>query len=413
MLLNRILKIFTSLRLTVVCLCLALLLVFIGTLAQVDEGLYQAQNRYFRSLLIYWTPKGSGWNIPVFPGGYLVGGVLLINLLAAHAKRFQFTKKKIGIFIIHAGIILLLLGQFATDLFQVESHMWLNEGQSKNYSDSSAVSELAVVDTSNPDYDEVVAIPESVLARKGEIHHAKLSFTLRVKNYFQNSEPRLRAPMVDTGPPQATQGIGQRLEFTESPATVKMDSRNIPAAIVEVVTAQGSLGTWVVSNWAVEEKLVQLLRANFRQRLGDQLGEQLGRLFDTPQQFTYQGRTYQMALRPVRFYKPFNIELLKFSHDLYKGTEIPKNFSSRIRLRRPDKNEDREVLIYMNNPLRYAGETFFQAGFDDVDPRVTILQVVRNPGWLTPYLSCVLVALGLIVQFMSHLIGFAKKRRTA
>jgi hypothetical protein len=40
-------------------------------------------------------------------------------------------------------------------------------------------------------------------------------------------------------------------------------------------------------------------------------------------------------------------------------------------------------------------------------------QVVRNPSWLTPYLSCILVALGLIVQFMSHLIGFTRKRRTA
>src|SRR5204863_4140875 len=121
-----------------------------------------------------------------------------------------------------------------------------------------------------------------------------------------------------------------------------------------------------------------------------------------PQQFTYQGRTYQIALRPVRYYSPYSIQLMKFSHDLYKGTDTPKNFSSRIRLRRPDRNEDREVLIKMNNPLRYAGQTYFQAGFDDVDPRVTILQVVRNPGWLTPYFSCVLVALGLIVQFMCH-----------
>jgi cytochrome c biogenesis protein ResB len=41
--------------------------------------------------------------------------------------------------------------------------------------------------------------------------------------------------------------------------------------------------------------------------------------------------------------------------------------------------EDREVLIYMNNPLRYAGETFYQAGFDERDERVTILQVCETP----------------------------------
>ena len=164
MFLKRFLNFFTSLRLTVVCLCVALLLVFIGTLAQVDEGLYQAQNRYFRSLLIYWSPRGADWKIPVFPGGYLIGGVLLINLLAAHAKRFQFTKKKIGIFIIHAGIILLLLGQFATDLFQVESHMWLTEGQTKNYSDSGMHREaFAVVEITG--ITEPVIVPVECILR--------------------------------------------------------------------------------------------------------------------------------------------------------------------------------------------------------------------------------------------------------
>src|SRR5690348_3108354 len=100
---RHILKFFSSLRLTVVCLSLALGLVFIGTLAQVDEGLYAAQNRWFRSLIVTNAHIGS-FKLPIFPGGYLLGGVLLINLLAAHATRFKFSKKKIGIFIIHAGI---------------------------------------------------------------------------------------------------------------------------------------------------------------------------------------------------------------------------------------------------------------------------------------------------------------------
>jgi hypothetical protein len=64
----------------------------------------------------------------------------------------------------------------------------------------------------------------------------------------------------------------------------------------------------------------------------------------------------------------------------------------------------------MNNPLRYDGETFYQASFDR-DDQGSILQVVRNPGWLTPYFSCVLVGLGLTVQFLTHLFGHAAKRR--
>jgi hypothetical protein len=65
----------------------------------------------------------------------------------------------------------------------------------------------------------------------------------------------------------------------------------------------------------------------------------------------------------------------------------------------------------MNNPLRYGGETYYQSGFDERDSQVTILQVVRNPGWLTPYFSCALVSIGLVVQFMWHLLGFARKRK--
>ena len=70
-------KIFTSLRLTVVCLAVGILLVFFGTLAQVNEGLYNAQHRWFRSFFVWWSPAGANWKIPMFPGGYLVGTVLL------------------------------------------------------------------------------------------------------------------------------------------------------------------------------------------------------------------------------------------------------------------------------------------------------------------------------------------------
>ena len=45
-------KFWCSLRLTVVCLMAALVLVFVGTLAQVDQGLYDAQKKYFRSYLL-------------------------------------------------------------------------------------------------------------------------------------------------------------------------------------------------------------------------------------------------------------------------------------------------------------------------------------------------------------------------
>jgi hypothetical protein len=404
---------FSSLRLTVFCLAVGLILVFVGTLAQVEIGLYKAQNEFFRSFFIYWGPKGAHWKIPVFPGGYLVGGVLLINLVTAHFRRFKLTRKKVGIWMIHIGVMLLLLGQLLTDVLSRESHMWLTEGQSKNYSDSTSVKELVVVDTSDPELNEVVAFPDSMVKKKSELRHPKLPFTIRVKEYLVNSTPRLRAPMIDTGPAQATEGVGEVIEFDKAPPTTELDAQDIPSVLVEVIGEKGSLGTWVLSEWITQEKLAQRLQAWVQGRFDDGTGSKINETLSQPQEFTYQERTYQIALRPTRYYKPFTIQLLDFKHDIYRGTDIPKNFSSRVRMVDPDKNEDREVDIYMNNPLRYSGETFYQAGFDDVDPHVTILQVVRNPSWLTPYFSCVLVGVGLIVQFCTSLFGFAFKRRKA
>ena len=88
-----------------------------------------------------------------------------------------------------------------------------------------------------------------------------------------------------------------------------------------------------------------------------------------------------------------------------------------MRIDNPATGENREVEIFMNSPLRYAGLTFYQyqMGRDELDANrgSSTLQVVRNPGWLTPYAGCVIVALGLTWQFMAHLVGFISRRKTA
>src|SRR5262249_24116609 len=103
--LTPLIKFFSSLRLTVVCLAFGIVLVFAGTLAQVDLGLYKAQNQFFRSFFIYWAPAGGSLRIPVFPGGYFLGGLLLVNLVTAHLTRFKWTRRKAGLWLIHFGLI--------------------------------------------------------------------------------------------------------------------------------------------------------------------------------------------------------------------------------------------------------------------------------------------------------------------
>ena len=128
-----------------------LLLVFIGTLAQVDQGLLRRAKPVFSQPADLLVAQRSGledsrfaWR--VFAGWYSVG--------KSHCRAHQtlhFQQKKIGIFLIHAGLILLLLGQFATDLLQVETHMRLSGGEAKNYSESDRLSELVLIDSASAD----------------------------------------------------------------------------------------------------------------------------------------------------------------------------------------------------------------------------------------------------------------------
>jgi len=95
-LLKSFLHFFTSLRLTVVLLVLSLLLVFFATLAQVNLGIWAVQTKYFRSLFVTAQLPGTELFVPVFPGGYLIGGLLLLNLGAAHVSRLRLSWAKSG-----------------------------------------------------------------------------------------------------------------------------------------------------------------------------------------------------------------------------------------------------------------------------------------------------------------------------
>lgn len=379
---------FVSLKLTVALLVLGIILVFAATLDQVNLGIWAVQEKYFRTLFVLW--RVGDVPVPVYPGGYFLGALFIINLVAAHIYRFKLSWKKAGIFLTHVGLILLLIGELFTGLWQEDFSMRLEQGKPKNYSESFRENEIAIVDTTDAQMDDVVAIPEEVVARGETVQHPKLPFRVVMREYFPNSALRPRTPESETpatkaaeAPSKATQGIGPRVIAMPLPITYKQNERNIPAAFIELVGTEGSIGTWLVS---ADPRL-------------------------DPQRVDYGGRTYTVAMRFTRSYKPFELTLQKFSHDRYAGTEIPKNFSSNIRLKTPDGQDDRDVLIYMNNPLRYAGFTFYQASFEPGNDRVTILQVVRNPSWLIPYVACGMMTLGLLVQFGIHLFAFFAKRR--
>lgn len=361
-----------SVRITLALIGLSMILVLVGTLAQVEIGTFAAQKAYFNSFWIYgrWP---LGVRIPIFPGGLIIGFFWLLNLTAAFFVRFQW--RNAGVFVTHLGLMLLMVGQFLTQTFAQETQLPLELGQTANYSESPRETELAIMDLSGGPTQKVISIPDSRLSRGGEISIPGSAFSVNVRQFYPNAAIQMAS---GGAAPAATQGIGARISAERLPPVSSDDETNNVAAVVEIISDGKSLGTWLVSAG-------------------------LG----APQSFFSSGREYRLSIRPRRKYYHFSLTLKEFHHDIYPGTDIPRNFSSLVHLADPLTHESRDALISMNNPLRFQGNTFYQASFGKED-RLSVFQVVENPAWATPYLSCLLVTLGLAIQFLSHLFEFKR-----
>jgi ABC-type transport system involved in cytochrome c biogenesis permease subunit len=396
-----------SLRLTVVLFVLAIALVFFGTLAQVDEGIFTVLHRYFRSLLA-WIPlqalvrfgqvffgvpktfEASG-SFP-FPGGWLLGGLLLVNLLAAHVVRFKLTWKRSGILLIHSGLVIMMLGELVTGLWAIESKMTIAVGEKVNFVDVSNEVELAIIHPLKDDTDNVFAIPGSML-RQGGMIKGDLPVDVEVLDYMKNSDIQFVRAGAERGDDVFTTQDGTAVQIAKRPEGSGVDTESredVPSVRVAFrdkssgqVLAKKLLSLWFYPNTTL--RLYQF----------------------PPQQIDVDGKTYTVSLRPKRIYKPYSISLKNFNHGIYPGTDIPKDFTSTVELNDPTRHEDREVKIYMNNPLSYGWDTLYQASYFR-DDSGTVLQVVRNYGWTMPYVSCALVALGMLVHFGLHLLGFLR-----
>jgi hypothetical protein len=399
-----------------------------------DESNWTVVDKYFRSFYA-WIPfqlfvrlgqvflgVSKDASVPggiPFPGGWTLGAALLVNLLAAHLVRFKVSWRRSGILVLHAGVVALILGELITGVFSVESKLTLAEGESANYIENARTGlgkplvELALTDTSDPSADTVAVIPGSVLRSGGVIRDAALPVDVEVLEYFPNSA------LVKVGGPAKREvrmsATGTRFTVVPKSEAAGTDAEQMEDAITARVRLRrkgttDEIGTFLVSLW---------FNTNFTSRLP------IYRF--PPQTFKLDGKTYTAELRYRREYLPYSLRLLEFRHDRFVGTDTPRNFSSLVRVDDPDRHESREVLIYMNHPLRrfahggplitwlFNGETFYQSSFLPPQTGVsgTVLQVVHNPGWFLPYVSCFLVALGMITHFGIHLFGFLHRRAAA
>lgn len=309
-------------------------------------------------------------------GGVLLGGCLLLF------------KKRAGIVLLHAGVLLLMANEVVVYSLHDEANMVIAEGETTNFVRDIRSSELAVIDHSDPKEDQQTVVPDKLLVKNAgtetPISSEQLPFDIKVREFVKNADLKPRTK-EDVNPADFGFGLTHTIEPMK-PSSGMDSSADYAGAYIDLIDKK--------SGEKIHTLLVSALASQVDRRDTVKIGD----------------NEYEVALRFKRNYKPYSIHLIDVRKDDYIGTSTPMNYSSEIRLVDKTRNEDRHIKIWMNNPLRFAGETFYQSGYQKLgDKEVTTLQVVTNEGWMIPYVACMIVAIGMLYQFALTLLRFLNR----
>jgi len=346
-----------------------MILVFIGTIAQRDSGLYLVQQEYFSSWFKW-------FGLLPTPSAKLTMLAMFVNLSCYFFRPYIWTINKLGITITHCGVMLLLIGSGLTAIYSIEGNMIIEEGQSSNYFDNYYQKELVVIDKSNQNHDQYTVFDEHLFYRENILESSTLPFSIEILDYFINCEPIRRAYLGNEN------YHGMAKNFYLQPLKSKLEYEQNRAGIVFEIKGMDDVDIDGVYMLFIGQPVLQTL--------------------------TIDNKEYELLLRPFRTYLPFELSLIDFKKVMHPGTNVAKSFSSDIML---NENEvSRKVLIKMNEPLRYYDYTFYQASFiEEGEIQTTVLAVVKNYGRLFPYISSVIMCIGILFHMILMLINRYRK----
>jgi len=354
---------------TLAGLLMLLMLVFFGTLYQADHGLYEAQRIFFSYVI--WVA-----DIVPFPGSSLVLWVLSIQLIVFMLFQLPLVWKKAGLWVVHGGLLLLLVGGFITQVKAVESQLTLAEGETGHFTTAYDKWEVAVW-KAHADTNIVVSYYDYDLTPGAVLDLSPWPARLTVMRYYENAAAFTSLVTGGTLPYLTASGIASiepRKPEKDAPA-------NSPGLIARLSSGKGP------------DREILLYGMETR-----------------PLALTIGGERMMLQLRRRHYPLEFSLKLNDFVRTLHPGTDVAKSYESYADLQ--DGLASRPVKIWMNNPLRYKGYTFFQASFAiNKDGEHSTFAVVTNPGRLIPYISSIMVFAGMLLHFLVHFYGYV--RRTA
>ena len=339
-----------------------MILVFFGTLAQRNEGLYLVQLDYFSSWLKWFGPLPT-------PSAKLTMLVMFINLSGFFFRPNILKLQKIGITITHAGIMLMLIGSGLTSLFSIEGSMIIDEGEKSNFFDNYYVKEFVIINKTNMDFDDYIIFDEPLLHKNSFLESLDLPFKIEVLDYYVNCNP-IRKPDNQMNN-DFYKGMARNFYLQEI-ASEKEYEKNRPGIIYEII-ASGDIDIDGIYILFMGQPVPQLLNIENLQ--------------------------FEFKLRPYRTYLPFEIELIDFKKEMHPGTDVAKSYSSEINL--IEDGVSRKSLIEMNAPLRHYDYTFYQASFiEENEIQTTVLATVKNYGRIFPYVSTVIMCIGILLHML-------------
>jgi len=352
-----------------------MILVFFGTIAQRDMGLFQAQQKYFSSILL-WL-EISGLKVLPLPGGLLTMSILFISLSSFFLKPNIWRINKLGVLTVHGGALILIIGGGITAFFSSEGNMMIQEKKSSNYIQNLYEKEFSIIVDHDSDLDslQVINFNEELLTNNNILYYNHIPFKIKIINYFINSS------------------LNEKEERSESDRGILARNYNLIEESYEKEYEQNKSGIQyqIISD---QPDINGIYISHINER--------------NPIKFKINDNYYELALRPKRTYLPFEIKLNEFIKIMHAGTQIAKSFSSEVYLNQ--NNISKRFLIEMNSPLRYNEYTFYQASYAEYEGKeFSIFAVVKNYGRLFPYISSIIMCIGILMQIIIRIPGLIKK----
>lgn len=125
-----------------------------------------------------------------------------------------------------------------------------------------------------------------------------------------------------------------------------------------------------------------------------------------------ESEAYLISYQNRRIDLGFPVYLKKFTMTHYEGTQKAKTYSSDIEIVPADGTAPVAGLIEMNEPMKFAGYTFYQASFNQDEktgePTASVLSVNLDPGRWIKYLGSLILTIGIVWLFVQ-----TRRRKTA